>query len=227
VDPDTLVLFTFDESALPLANHGYGSAISVSNHAGTTPTLGGGAMTFNGANQVYSPDTPYAGPSTTTQTMMMWVYPTALGGDQCCVGKTYRPYNNPWAAPYHSFYVGPTDSAGNWTVFLSLNAGGGAFQQIFITTAGYRVVQNAWNLIGFTLNAGTLKPYFNGVTVPGMSTSVPNQAIDTTGGGPYEIGAVSPAGTPTSFLTGKIGMFRWDQIVRSDPYLLAMYNAGP
>ncbi len=222
---DTYLRFTFEESALPLANHpvGGGSAVSIPNHSGTTPTLSGGEMTFNGANNVYSADSPYRGPASKTVTYLAWVYPTSLTGDQCCVAKQYRGYNASWASPYLSWYIGlDASGAGNWIVFISTSG----FNSIVVSTAGYKVVINQWNLIGFTLNHGVFTPYFNGTVAPGALT-LGDLAIDTSAGGPYVFGGAGVGGVLSSMYTGKIAEVRGYNVALSTSDILAIYNAGP
>lgn len=217
IDSHTLINWKMNESAAPLLNTGYGSAISL--------TTAQGAPTYNTAglfdtcvtvsNAIISSGHSSYEPTSTAMTISVWVNLSSYSPYGTFVNKNYKLDNGGWTEPY-GFILGlDGTSTGSW---LSSIVIGGTSSWLLTSN---KIPLNTWTLISMTYDNSKFRIYMNGIELSSVNATGP---LDYGLHGSWNVGGTLP--TAGGVLYGKIDDIRIENVARSTAYLLAMYNRG-
>ena len=240
-DANTLVCWSCDETAYPLANSGtLGSALDIDGtvtFGGPGPGLGvtgqfGRAIDFmvpgKRAGKRIGVSAPWDAGAQPTAAMTVSLWILWRGGFQvehAIIGRTYRA-DKAWTAPCVSAFMAIYDAAGGLTCGVTI---GGALHQLTVTgeDAG-RLSIGCWHHVAMTYDGATLRLLVDGSVV--ASTAV-SGAIDWNGAttNPWTLGVFDTTDfgpAPDTSLDAQLDDIRIENVARSASYLFALYMNG-
>lgn len=222
IDSYTLINWKMNDASSPMLNYGTAGALSLIT-SGTPlyaqPGLFDKAISFtNNINQTFSTgNTSIGEPNGNTITVSCWVKLRNYTFYGIIFCKNYYASRN-WAQPYSSLYLALSSSNdGAWQPGIAYS---GSIHQPLINATESKIPLNKWTLLSLTYDGNYIKFHKNGVVV--YTANLPG-TISFNDHGSWDIGGTLCAGVGQP-IDGLIEDIRVENTVRTDSYLLNMYN---
>lgn len=233
-DANTLLHYTFDESAAPFANSGTAGALSLTN--ATATAVGKCAGVFGeGVSIVADSSCLWTGAAGTsvgeftgnTLTVSLWVKPFKVAESYGkFVAKAYRPAASGWTSPFLAYSIGQYSLSyfgmgTSWQCSVTVN--NGSLNDVNVTAERDMLRFNEWNFVALVYDGalGKLKAYRNGVLV---ADSLVSGNIDFGSHGPLVLGFNGQTGAESANV--ELDDVRVENVARSASYLFNMYTRG-
>lgn len=225
IDSNTVINWTFDESAAPFANSGTAGTLNATAGTGSVITSRQGIFNLgvsngSGATNGLTSGNTSLGESNSI-TVSCWAYLRAYTNFADIVVKQYRN-DGTWTAPFASVQLDQDNSGNGGLQFVV--AIGGVARVVNSIPAADKLQLNTWYFLSLTYDSttGTLNGYINGDLI-GTTTGAAGNIDWGTHGAWCVLGNTATTSETTN---GMVDDVRIENVVRSQAYLQAMYRAG-